>query len=588
MWFLKLIIVCLVVWSSVNVQAGAVGKITVDPNASKAKVTANTPENGTRLGQKVTYEAKRKTVSSILADLSDLTGITLKAGYNNQDWQVRDRKMNIFAKDIPLNDIMNSIARVMKFKWSKSENADAPIYRLYMDKKTLLGAERERFIEEERIKKCQTEKRQKLLSGLDAATEMSDDDLENLKNQSPYIYDFTKNGSGRLLQKLCAEVPAARNAWLSGEEYTIGFGSLSSDMQQKLRDTFSSTAVDGSITTICNNKTTSSIIANLEVKISTAPSSFQSIWCNVLDPNSKYANLRARLFNATNDSEADQINKDINTLLSSEAKDNSEPRVEHPDDFALSAKIKINAEGYKFADILASLSESSGFAIVSDSFDAKFYGLNFPKDEIKVQKALDKIESVCKYNWERNNSILEFYDKDWFRKRAYQIPEAWLEVWRKSLKDKGILDINQLSQIAILTPEQISANIYDDDILGQAVGLDCYGISVNRDILNAYAALNKQQQNLIFTKQGLNLDLLVDNESSEVQALLQRCTSLQRASQGGLRLVGTIDKYEKQTIYLLNIMTSSGDYAGLQWTIHTPVYTPPVEKQPKDAKSKQT
>jgi hypothetical protein len=48
--------------------AGAVGKTTVDPNAS-----ANT-------SQKVTYEARRKTVVSIFSDLSKMTGVTLRAG----------------------------------------------------------------------------------------------------------------------------------------------------------------------------------------------------------------------------------------------------------------------------------------------------------------------------------------------------------------------------------------------------------------------------------------------------------------------------------------------------------------------------
>ena len=91
-------------------SAAAVGKITVDPNVPGAEAAEDTPKPDTRVAEKITYQAKKKTVLAILTDLTELTGVTLKAGYNTKDWQVRDRKMNIFAKDIPLAQIMNSIA----------------------------------------------------------------------------------------------------------------------------------------------------------------------------------------------------------------------------------------------------------------------------------------------------------------------------------------------------------------------------------------------------------------------------------------------------------------------------------------------
>ncbi len=52
-----------------SLPAGAVGKITVDPNTGPPKISGETI-SGADVAQKVTYEAKRKTVSSILAELS--------------------------------------------------------------------------------------------------------------------------------------------------------------------------------------------------------------------------------------------------------------------------------------------------------------------------------------------------------------------------------------------------------------------------------------------------------------------------------------------------------------------------------------
>ncbi len=101
----KLLIVGLIFWALfLSISAGAVGKITVDPNAGPQKASVETI-SGSDLTQKVIYEARRKTVSSILSDLSKMTGVTLMAGYNNEDWQVRDRRMNIFAKDVPLSNL---------------------------------------------------------------------------------------------------------------------------------------------------------------------------------------------------------------------------------------------------------------------------------------------------------------------------------------------------------------------------------------------------------------------------------------------------------------------------------------------------
>ena len=89
--------------------ATAVGKITVDPNVPGAESPEDVSKPDTRVAEKITYQARKKTVLAILTDLSELTGVTLKAGYNNKDWQVRDRKMNIFATDVPLAQVMNSI-----------------------------------------------------------------------------------------------------------------------------------------------------------------------------------------------------------------------------------------------------------------------------------------------------------------------------------------------------------------------------------------------------------------------------------------------------------------------------------------------
>ena len=86
-----------IVLASASHSAAAVGKTTVDPNVPGAESADSAPKPDTRVAEKITYQARKKTVLAILTDLTEMTGVTLEAGYNNKDWQVRDRKMNIFC-----------------------------------------------------------------------------------------------------------------------------------------------------------------------------------------------------------------------------------------------------------------------------------------------------------------------------------------------------------------------------------------------------------------------------------------------------------------------------------------------------------
>ena len=94
-----------------------------------------------RLSRLVTYSAARADASAIVADLSTKTGVTLRAGYNAGDWSVRESKLNVFAKAVPLRDLMNSVARVLKCKWGVGGKEDAPTYRLVADATVVLEGE---------------------------------------------------------------------------------------------------------------------------------------------------------------------------------------------------------------------------------------------------------------------------------------------------------------------------------------------------------------------------------------------------------------------------------------------------------------
>lgn len=588
---------------SLPLSVGAAGRSTVDPNAGGSNVSA-TMLSGAGLAQRVTYEGRRKTVVSILADLSAMTGVTLKAGYNNEDWQVRDRRMNIFVKDIPLSNLMNSIARVMKFQWSEREDDKGVVsYRLYMDRKTILGAESKRLAEEERVRKGQLEGRNRFLSVMEAAAVMSNEDLEKLKTQSPSVYKMVDT-SMRFLPQILAELPLAKQAFLSGEEFIFDIGALSSEMRQELVGEIGIKDPTGG--TIGISALSAPSYTNMSVyrSGSSAPLVLPYVVTGMgamrfelknshgscmgasafIDPESDLTRLQTKYMDAVlHDGDYEELAGEMTKAGKALVVDMGEPLAIHADDPDLSAKVKMKVDGNDFANVLAALADSSSFAVVSDSFNKSFWDLAFSRDDIAIRAALDRVESVCRYNWARHNSILEFNDRDWYRKRAAQIPDAWLETWRTALVNNGFLDINELAQIASLTPEQIAANLIQDDILGKCIGLN-FGTFANHDILQMYGALDKQQRSSMFTEQGLTLDSIAGNQSPAVQAFLKRSLTLQDK----LRLVGKRSNVNKRVCYDFSLITSSDDFAGLRWIVRCPVYVPPAEEKQKDSKSQQS
>lgn len=581
--------------------AGAVGKHTIDPNAGHANAAAVHSDD---LAQAVTYQAKHQAVLSILADLSKITGVTLKAGYSNSDWQVRDRRMNVFARAVPLASLMDSIARVMRFQWIKHENDVGVVsYRLCMDRKALEDAEQRRATEEKRLKQHKSEALNKLFSGLESAARMSDAQLDDLKTQSPFIYSEVKNGNAGLVSALYAGVPAAKQALSTGDELILSAAALSPTTKQAvaqfLRRQFSQSFGTSGAEQFLQELDQASITIN---KYEASPHYTRGDWfigsvridlpgamntgCALLDPDSAYAKANGSAFvqiqSASTPEErrivARNSAQSVYDAIAADAKDVGEQPIEHPDDPALNVKVKMKTARC-LDDELSALADSSDFAIVSDTFDRQLRFLNLPDGPVAVRSILDQVQSAYHCDWQRHGKTIELQDMDWFRKRAAQIPDAWIQDWRNALKKNGLLEIDKLAQMAMLTREQYLTNIVPDDILGQDSITNLIGYS--HDLLCFYAGLDKQQQTAIFADRGLALDSLAVSESAAVKSLLRHCSSFGNGSAGGLRLVGRRTKGGENITYNFSVTASGGSLHGLKWQLSCPTYAPPATSKPK-------
>ncbi|MCL5104653.1 MAG: hypothetical protein M1133_11160 [Armatimonadetes bacterium] len=585
-------------------------KITVDPNTPQAvKPVEQTDKPDERLAQKVTYEARRKMVSSILTDLTEKTGVTLKAGLSEKDWQVRDLRMNIFAKDVPLADLMSSIARVMKFKWEIGNKDTVRTYRLFMDRKTLLDAENSKLREEQQREQMLAKKREKMLNEFARVDKLSPQELEKLKQDNPFMYVAATSGMAGPLAKFFQEVPMATEALATGQELSLGAGSLSPIAQQALvqsmiamaqlrskmgdrraniPDDFASNP--GQISVQLNRHYEDSknrpmghsMLGEITMRVDD-----QSIDMPFFDHDSTLAKMlgKAIIKSQEEDRPMDEVMRGMqgemmSAVVSDIKKDDSgEPAVEHPEDPDLDVKIKLKPKENRLEEIEAALADASKMAVVSDSFGQQMgmLGRGYISDEeMSVREALEKIAETRHYNWDKRNGVIELRDRNWYRKRLAQIPEARIEAWRETLKKTGTLDLDALVHIAALNQEEFNDNITsDEDLMRCNITGVYFG---NRDVLRAYGALSESQRSAVFSANGLNLAILSPDQWNQLEKLItQRNPSYLQGEQDVITLHATRTQQGKLFDYAFTI-SSADDLPPIVWRFTTPEYKEPEKK----------
>lgn len=591
-------------------------KITVDPNTVKAQEAEDQSEKtDTRLAQKVTYEARRKSVLVILTELSEQTKVQLKAGQNNKDWQVRDLKMNIFAKDVPLATLMNSMARTMKFKWSRDGKDGDYSYRLFADRKSVSEAERKRQEEERKQIEEQARKREKSFAKFAEIAQMKPEDVEKLRDQNPFLYIAAKSGLADSMGSFFAQLPAAAEALATGQEMSVNAAMLSPSAQQNLvrtmRDLHRMEGMFGGKREfpedVVNNMgaVTIRVNAHMDMMKNRPEAGFMlgmveingggaAFGLPLIDPDSNVAKLVGKLLTRAMEEGksmeeiAREAQTDLGLAFMADMKkvDYGEKPVEHPDEPALKEKIKISAKSRGLDDMLVAVSEASKLTVVSDCYGQFNIGammgmMGAPTEqEAELKTILDKVSSDYGLNWDKQGSVVEFRHKDWYRRRALLIPEETLEGWRKTLKETGTLDIDDLARIAQLDMEQFQTNLMEDPVFS-ASGL--HVIFPNREILRFYADLTSAQRSMLFGEGGLDLRSLTPEQFKQIEKLISaRNGQFLLNADARVVIAGTRTPKEKRFEYKFTL-TTTDDLKPIEQTLTTPEYKEPPKPQPKPA-----
>lgn len=494
-------------------------------------------DNDPRLEQKVSFDADGIAISRIITQLSESTSVTMNAGQDDKDWAVRDRKVIVHVVDMKLVDLMRQLASVLHFHWSRGNDAEKSTYRLWQDRNERNEEESLRAAVDSAQSKLAREKRENGLADMVNLGSLSNADAANLKANDPWRYVLATEPLGRDVADLMSNFPDARNAFVQGSVATFAVSELPPALQDTLKRIAQS--YDSLIKSIGGAEDHSDLFAKfdkLQITINkhTQTASGDIVSQSLLgritlggldiplfDPASPVGKaLGKAIISLKGGASKDQVGKQLEAdmaaaLKVSEAMAQPAPR-DITSDPAMRNKVKLFdvATTPSLCVTLKALALQSKLNIISDYFPSLPPAM--PGGESTLGEQLELIRKAYGSNWTKAGGVLLFRDNDWATKRAWAVPDVWIQYWIERGKLNNGLFLEDLAGIGNLRDEQIDHTIMSDF---QLVRLGAGEAARNRQILRFYISLGDEQRKQL-TEDKLNAASLNDTQWAALKTAL--------------------------------------------------------------------
>jgi len=574
-----------------------------DPKPPTPPAKDSAPD--TRLDQKVTYQAKGKCLYKVLAELTEKTGVVMRCGRNEHDWQSRDRKVTIFVKDMPLKELQQALADVLRFKWSRTAGTDGVyMYRLRQD---LKGAQEEEALrkkhEEEKTRKI-VENRQSAMSAIENLENLTPADLEKLKSESPMLYILATEPFGQGLSRMVRSLPPAAKALVSaaGSPMSMPLSSAPAGLVEgaktmvtgldSLAKSFggSGNIFSGVVENIQQGTLTfrppdslfhsidafSSMLGTIEINVPGQP----QVMVPLFDPKSPAGNLIGKaLMRMQMGMSPEQIEPLMQAdMAKALAEQNGGEKIVYPDDPALDTEVKLDITApLTLPDLIEKLAKKTDFQYISDHFSHSPIKPN--PTEGKLSEVLKGIAILYQKNISKKGSLMLFEDREWYVKRAWEVPESLLEKWRTAVKENTITFYDILD-MASLSDDQIMHTLRTEESL-QSVGWQLFS---SAPVLRLYSALSETQRAALTSDAGLDLHTLTPEQTSYLDALLSRIRRQTPSEDTHLTLFMTEETKSGPWTFKLTTLNTDDEHESepqtLQtWTIRLPEKQEPTVKK---------
>ena len=453
-------------------------------------------KNDARLDLKVTLSLGLTTLDQFAKEISQQTGVIITAGNNKNDWRVKERKMVVFAKDIPAKELLSKIATLHHYIISGTGEGDKRTYRYWQDLKSRKEEkELQEYGEVDLAKKCA--KAINYMADLCNSTDMmTPDQLAKLEKDDPYKHFLLTNPVGKALCNFASQLPA--NVWNSPGDWNKPIESFSpnllaaaNNMIPEWRKIYSigreASEEENSADSIsfkpCKDLTDGSFLQLMGAYgyIIIGTRGGIDVEIPLVRPEGIYGKLIAD--NAKEDSLNPGRNEGGGVII----KDDDLDKI-LKDDPVFKEKVKIKGKN-DYVSLLQILHEKTGLSVLGDYYGEEKSKLT--QNEAEIGEILVTIKYSLNKDISQENHLLTLSDKLWYEKREADISNSYLASLRKKAETVG-LDLEDCKRIAAdLNDKQIKKNLLMDESfknLSRYLSYDGY-----REALRFFAFLTKDQ-----------------------------------------------------------------------------------------------
>jgi len=467
-----------------------------------------------RLAQTTTLQADCARLADFVSSLAQSTGIGMAVGWDKDDWQSYDRKITAQVKDVKLCVLMHEIAAMMGFTWSRSTTDGQYVYVLFQSE-AQRSTERARAAtreDEERNRLAQ--KRTALLKDMANLGAMAPEDAAALKSSDPWRYVLATESLGRQMAAFFRDCPEAGQTFLDGVEAVIPVASLASGPREMLRSIVSSygeltKSIGGDssypelleqfdklqLTVNSRSLTGVDIVSRSILGRLTIARGSRQLDIPLFDPSTPLARtLGAAIIKLKGGESVKQIAAEVEAgtkaaIRDMNAADDEEVDITSNPALQQSFTVIDKDRSVPFMDVVTAISSKTGLNVLADC-----YGLvNGPVTggNRTLGAHLLDIRRVFGKDWQFADGFLVLRDRTWFVKRAWEVPQVWMDYWIDRGEKSGELTLDDLTKIAQLRDEQLENTIAKD---AKLVSLGAGDAVRNKEILRFYGSLTKDQQ----------------------------------------------------------------------------------------------
>lgn len=493
----------------------------------------------TRLAAKVSLEMPDTTLADLLKEVTDKTQINHRADPEANAWQVRERGLYIFAKDLPVSTIHTLLERLLRYSWKREGAAETPDYVMFQSKDDIALEEKER-------QKAADKALEKWSSDWKWAIAVCAKLLSKSSKELAKLTDWDEEAISKA--RFLADLPEqTRGQLVAGEEVRAPYQDMPADLQKAVRGLASTEDFDEDL--LKGTKIRINLVKprpdshytpvgwEMEIVYKTDNATNTANITRFLTPIPKRATdaLTQEGFLPEGgwefpDESAPPSDKDLPQIYS-ENNPPTDPKLLAP------VELKVEKAPPSAPKLFGQLSESSGLPILCDSFDgnrrkieeAEFQGLGMKQPLYKV---LNLVAQSIGRIWYYENGAILFKDPRWAERRNWDVPKAWKDYLAARLKEG--MTFEDVALFGNFTDDQLNNTLTFDKDLGPYVPGEL-------PMLRFYLSLSDAQKKRIWKSTGLSTASLGRIQRQRMNEMLQY-SDLDTMQMGTLRIIKISDK----------------------------------------------